>query len=72
MAKKMMAKPSIDPVTGCAHIKIAKFFGGKYRACSNCEAEVVRCVDENLINYCWNCGAIFDHTDDDPKGDADD
>jgi len=64
-----MEKPKIDPVTGCAHIKNYP----SWRGCSVCGAGVPECVsqrqyiEEEVVEYCWACGATFDHTDDDPK-----
>ena len=62
-----MNKPSINPITGCAHIQTISFIGCKFRVCSWCNAEVPKDVEEARINYCWDCGNAFDHTDDDPK-----
>ena len=62
----MDVKPKIDPVTGCAHIE--NFHGYKlFRVCSKCSATVPEGIDEGDLNYCWNCGATFDHTDDEPE-----
>ena len=63
-----MFKLSIDPVTGCAHIKNLILMSClKFRVCSNCESEVPKDIDEERINFCWSCGMTFDHADDDPK-----
>ena len=62
----MTKKPDIDPVTGCAHIKNCKGYK-PYRACSACGAQMFDDfeIDELEVNYCWKCGAMFDHNDDD-------
>ena len=68
---KVSAKPWIDPVTGCAHIKNWKSpVYGWLRCCSYCDAEQPKDIDEEFLTYCYNCGETFDHTDDDPKGDG--
>lgn len=68
-----MSKPRIDPVTGCAHIENEHTPLGWFRVCSACKACVPIAVhhmgavlEEANINYCYNCGETFDHTDDDP------
>lgn len=68
-------KPDIDEFTGCAHVKNIINSHGNCRACSACRAGITKIVsscmnhgtymDEKQIAYCWNCGAIFDHSDDD-------
>ncbi len=56
---------AVDPDTGCAHIVTVNVHGYKfYRCCSNCDAIVPDGIEEAAINYCWDCGYRFDHTDD--------
>lgn len=62
-----MEKPSIDPITGCAHIKSINLNGCKFRVCSACHTEVPKDVEESQVNYCYSCGETFDHTDDDER-----
>lgn len=72
-----MKKPPFDPVTGCAHIVNEETPLGIYRACSSCRAGIPDhlsgpngfgdYIDEENVDYCYSCGATFDHTDDDPK-----
>ena len=60
-------KPRRDPVTGCAHIINQKnMFGKNQRACSYCYAVQPEEVVESWIKFCWRCGEMFDHSDDDP------
>ena len=61
-----MSKPSIDHVTGCAHIKNLHGYI-IFRVCSFCEAVIpeIPAIEEKEINYCWKCGIEFDHNDDD-------
>ena len=64
-------KPAIDVVTGCAHIKDLVTYKHlapykHFRVCSVCDAEMPEEIEEEQINYCWWCGFMFDHTDDDP------
>ncbi|MBQ3478176.1 MAG: hypothetical protein IJH25_08400 [Clostridia bacterium] len=68
----IMNKPAVDEVTGCAHIRNYKTTIGRFRGCSVCMAGVPDHVsggyiDESIVEYCWNCGATFDHTDDDEE-----
>ena len=58
-------KPAIDEVTGCAHIKDLVTYK-HFRVCSVCGAETPEEIEEEQINFCWRCGNMFDHTDDDP------
>lgn len=57
----------IDPITGCAHIRNGI---RKCRVCSACEAAVPdhlsdgTYINENQVAFCWQCGEMFDHTDD--------
>lgn len=61
-----MKKPRIDDVTGCAHI--TNFDSYKhFRICSNCMAEMPKEIYEEQLNFCWRCGIMFDHMDDDPN-----
>lgn len=61
-----MRKLNINPITGCAHVR--NDYGYKvFRVCSACDAIVpeISGINEDEIDYCWHCGAMFDHTEDD-------
>jgi len=65
---KVEAKPRRDPTTGCTHIKNWEHpaFGVR-RCCAYCDTPQPKDIQEDLLNYCWNCGERFDHTDDDNR-----
>jgi len=58
-------KRAADPVTGCAHIVTVNGYKA-FRCCSECDAIVPEDIEEEKLNYCWCCGAMFDHADDEP------
>ena len=58
-------KPAINEVTGCAHIADLVTYK-HFRVCSVCRVDIPEGIPEDQINYCWRCGNMFDHTDDDP------
>lgn len=48
-----------------AHIMKYEFWNRIFRCCSACMAVVKEGMDDARINYCWSCGAKFDHSDTD-------
>lgn len=56
----------INEITGCAHIENLKTYK-HFRICSNCHAEMPKDFIEDEIKFCWRCGVMFDHEDDEPN-----
>ena len=56
----------INEETGCAHIENLDTYK-HYRICSNCQAEMPKEIFEEELKFCWRCGVMFDHTEDEPN-----
>ncbi len=59
----------VNEVTGCAHIKNLDTYK-HHRVCSNCEAEMPEEIIESELVFCWRCGVMFDHTEDEPNSEC--